>query len=89
MAILTWVLAGALEHKESLGNGGIIPPGDIQRMSAGTGVTHSEFNASSREPVHLLQIWILPERRSLPPSYEQKGIRLDGELRLAASRDGR
>jgi hypothetical protein len=71
MEILTWVLAGALQHRDSMGNSGVIRPGELQHMSAGTGVMHSEFNASSTDPVHLLQIWIVPERRGLKPSYEQ------------------
>ena len=92
MEIITYVLAGALAHKDSMGNGSVIRPGDVQRMTAGTGVTHSEYNASDKEPVHLLQIWILPESRNLPPGYEQKVFVADdkrGRLRLVASRDGR
>jgi len=71
MEIVTIVLAGILEHRDSLGNGAQIRPGDLQRMSAGTGISHSEFNPSKTEPVHLMQIWIFPERKGLPPSYEQ------------------
>ena len=92
MEIVTYVLEGMLEHKDSMGNGSIIRPGDVQRMSAGTGVSHSEFNASSRESVHLLQIWILPERRGLAPGYEQKNFSRDdlrGKLKLIASREGK
>ena len=92
MEILTWVLEGALEHKDSMGNGSIIRPGDIQRMTAGTGVTHSEFNPSREEPVHLLQIWLLPRQRGLTPSYEEKRFpeaSRRGGLRLIAARDGR
>jgi quercetin 2,3-dioxygenase len=92
MEILTWVLEGALEHKDSMGNGSIIRPGDIQRMSAGTGVTHSEFNPSRDEPVHLLQIWLLPRQRGLSPSYEEKRFLPEtrrGGLRLIAAHDGR
>jgi hypothetical protein len=92
MEILSWVLAGALEHKDSLGTGAIIRPGELQRMTAGTGVTHSEFNGSKSEPVHFLQIWLLPERRGLEPGYEQRSFP-DAELqerwRLVAARDGR
>ena len=91
MEIITYILSGALEHRDSMGNGSVIRPGDVQRMTAGTGVSHSEFNSSKTEPVHLLQIWILPGTRNLPPSYEQKFFS-DGErrgrLRLIASRDG-
>lgn len=90
MEILTWVLEGALEHKDSSGGSGVIRPGDLQRMTAGRGVTHSEFNHSKAEPVHLLQIWIFPEERGLTPGYEQKRFDLKpGALTLLASRDGR
>jgi redox-sensitive bicupin YhaK (pirin superfamily) len=92
MEILTYVLEGALAHRDSLGNGATIRPGEVQRMSAGTGIDHSEYNASDVDPVHFLQIWILPERRGLAPSYEQRAFPLDlpaAALRLVASRDGR
>lgn len=92
MEIISYVLEGALEHKDSMGNGSIIRPGEVQRMSAGTGVTHSEFNPSSQEAAHLLQIWILPDTAGVEPSYEQKtfsAAEKTGQLRLIASRDGR
>jgi len=92
MEIISYVLAGALEHKDSLGTGAVIRPGEVQRMTAGTGITHSEFNPSKSEPVHFLQIWILPERRGLPPGYEQRAYpaaERQGRLRLVAARDGR
>ena len=92
MEIITYVLSGALEHRDSLGTGSLIHPGDVQRMTAGTGIMHSEFNPSPTEPVHLLQIWILPEQKGLEPSYEQHVIpaaEKRGRLRLVASRDGR
>jgi quercetin 2,3-dioxygenase len=92
MEIISYVLAGALEHRDSLGTGSVIRPGDVQRMSAGTGVQHSEFNHSTTEPVHFLQIWIIPEREGLEPSYDEKAFpeaeRRD-QLRLVASHDGR
>lgn len=92
MEIITYVLEGALEHKDSLGTGSVIRPGEVQRMSAGTGIMHSEFNASKQDLLHLLQIWILPERRGLAPGYEQKAFSEEerrNRLRVVASRDGR
>ena len=92
MEIITYVLEGTLAHADSMGNRSTIVPGDVQRMSAGTGVTHSEFNGQRDRPVHFLQIWLLPDRRGLAPGYEQKAIpeaEERGVLRLVASRDGR
>ena len=91
MEIITYVLEGAVGHKDSLGTGSIIRPGDGQRMSAGKGIRHSEMNASATDPVHLLQIWIMPNRRGVEPSYEQKSFPTEekqGKLRLIASPDG-
>ena len=92
MEIVTYVLEGALEHRDSLGNGSLIKPGDVQYMSAGTGVTHSEFNASQTEPVHLYQIWVFPQKQGLKPAYGQKNFsetEKRGKLRLLVSPDGR
>jgi quercetin 2,3-dioxygenase len=92
MEIVTYVLAGALEHHDSMGNGSVIKPGDVQYMSAGTGVAHSECNASKTEPVHLYQIWMLPEKKGLKPAYDQKNFseaEKRGKLRLVVSPDGR
>ena len=92
MEIISYVLDGALAHKDSMGTGETIRPGDVQRMSAGTGVRHSEYNASDRDPVHFLQIWIEPSQRGIPPSYEEKRFEEDskrGRWRLIASGDGR
>jgi redox-sensitive bicupin YhaK (pirin superfamily) len=91
MEIISYVLEGGLAHRDSMGNGSVITPGDVQRMSAGTGVTHSEYNASDRDLVHFLQIWIVPDRRGVAPSYEEKRFDADskrGRLRLIASPDG-
>ena len=92
MEIITYMLQGELRHEDSLGNGSVIRAGDVQRMTAGTGIVHSEFNASQTEPVHLLQIWILPERNNLTPGYEEKHFspaEKQDVWRLIASRDGR
>ncbi|MDP2355789.1 MAG: pirin family protein [Beijerinckiaceae bacterium] len=90
MEIVSYVLDGSLAHKDSLGTGSMITPGDVQRMSAGTGIRHSEFNGSDKEPVHFLQIWLLPNANAIEPSYEQKNFpdRI-GKLRLVGSSDGR
>jgi redox-sensitive bicupin YhaK (pirin superfamily) len=92
MEIISYVLSGQLQHKDSMGNGTIIRPGDVQRMSAGSGVQHSEFNPSPNAPVHFLQIWIEPETRGIAPGYEEKFFSpadKQGRLKLVASRDGR
>jgi quercetin 2,3-dioxygenase len=92
MEIVTYVLEGALAHKDSMGNGSVIRPGDVQYMSAGTGVAHSEFNASETEPVHLYQIWMFPDKKNYTPTYGQKHFSADdkrGKLRLVVSPDGR
>jgi redox-sensitive bicupin YhaK (pirin superfamily) len=91
MEIITYVLSGQLEHRDSLGNGGVLTPGELQHMTAGSGIRHSEFNPSSTEPVHLYQIWLLPDRPGLPPRYEQTRFApgdMAGKLRLVASPDG-
>src|SRR4051812_42548190 len=92
MEIVTYVLEGALQHRDSLGNGEVLRPGEFQRMTAGTGIRHSEFNPSETEPVHLYQIWLLPDQRGHTPSYEQKNFpeaERQGRLRVVASPDGR
>jgi redox-sensitive bicupin YhaK (pirin superfamily) len=92
MEIISYVLDGALEHKDSMGTGSVLHYGDVQRMSAGSGVRHSEFNGSKTDPVHFLQIWIQPNQQGIAPSYEEKRFPLEdkqGKLRLIASGDGR
>jgi redox-sensitive bicupin YhaK (pirin superfamily) len=92
MEIVTYVLEGELEHKDSLGTGSVIRPGEVQRMSAGTGIQHSEYNPSADNPAKLLQIWLLPDKKGVAPSYEQKAFadsELQGKLRVVASPDGR
>lgn len=92
MEIVTYVLEGALAHKDSMGNGSVIRPGDVQYMSAGTGVAHSEFNASEKEPVHMYQIWMFPDKKNYEPTYDQKNFaeaEKRGKLRLVVSPDGR
>ena len=92
MEIVTYVLEGALEHRDSMGNGSVIRLGDVQYMSAGTGITHSEFNASKKDPVHMYQIWMFPDKAGYKPAYDQKNFSADekkGKLRLLASPDGR
>ncbi len=92
MEIISYVISGVLSHRDSMGNGSMIHPGEVQRMSAGTGVTHSECNGSTSEPVHFLQIWLLPAQKGIQPGYEQKSFAAndkDGRLRLVASTDGR
>lgn len=91
MEILSWVMEGALEHTDSTGTSAVIRPGELQRMSAGTGIRHSEYNQSKTDAVHFFQIWVKPARAGLPPGYEQKtfGDELEGHLRLLGSQDGR
>ena len=92
MEIITYVLDGALQHQDSLGNGSIIQAGEVQHMSAGTGIRHSEFNASEKKPVHFLQIWVIPSEVSIPPSYSQKSFPVEGRMgkfQLVVSPDGR
>src|SRR5438270_934200 len=92
MEIVTYLLEGSLEHRDSLGTGSVIRPGEVQRMTAGTGILHSEYNPSADEPVHLLQIWLLPERKGLTPGYDQRTFPEEdrrGRLQLLAAHDGR
>ena len=89
MEIITYILAGALEHKDSMGNSAVMKKGEVQRITAGTGISHSEFNHSPTEPVHLLQIWITPDAKSLKPGYDQKSFAAAGPMQLVASKGGR
>jgi redox-sensitive bicupin YhaK (pirin superfamily) len=92
MEILSYVVSGSLRHRDGLGGGAVLRPGEVQHITAGTGVRHSEFNPSATEPVHFYQVWLLPERTGLPPGYEQRAFpegERRGRLRLVASRDGR
>jgi len=91
MEIITYIVSGALQHRDSMGNSAVMRPGDIQRISAGSGIMHSEFNASSSEPVHLLQIWIVPDRKGVKPSYVERSFAKaePGRLHLATSKTGR
>jgi redox-sensitive bicupin YhaK (pirin superfamily) len=92
MEIITYLLEGALEHKDSMGNGSVIRSGEVQHMTAGTGIQHSEFNHSSTDPAHLLQIWIVPDTQNLTPSYDQRAFHVaksPGQLHLVVTKDGR
>ncbi|MDJ0554529.1 MAG: pirin family protein [Microcoleaceae cyanobacterium MO_207.B10] len=92
MEIITYVLEGALEHKDSFGNGAVLHPGEVQHMSAGTGIMHSEYNHSKSDPVHFLQIWLLPDTKGIKPTYDQEAFDIaknSGQLKLVAAKDGR